>query len=212
MALSEIEGLSVYPEQVTACVPGSRRIDFLTMETETIHSRTGAKGRRGFLSGFPLLLLLLGFTFCPAASRTVAALEKITMGEVEDVILLPWGVKLPARVDTGAALTSLDAQELKVVGKEIQFRLPKQYGNLLLRVPLKGWREIRNAENREKRPLVELTFCVGPRKIRAEVTLNDRSTVKYPVVVGRNILKDQFVVDCTHSNCLPPSCPESAPQ
>ena len=182
------------------------------MRCEKSRFRTGAAWAKGFLLFFLFVLFLPGLNLFPAGSGMVSAVEKLTIGEVEDVILLPWGVKLPARVDTGAALTSLDAKELQVLGKEVQFRLPKQYGSLLVRVPLKGWREIRNAEVREKRPSVELTFCVGPRRIRAEVTLNDRSNVKYPVVVGRNILKDYFVVDCTHSNCLPPSCPESVPR
>ncbi len=182
------------------------------MGIEGNHFKKGTRARRGFVSSLPLFLFLLGLTVFPAGSGTAHAVDKFTIGEVEDVILLPWGVKLPARVDTGAAFTSLDAQDLKILGKEVQFRLPRQYGGLLLRLPVKGWREIRNADAREKRPLVELTFCVGPRKIRAEVTLNDRSTVKYPVVVGRNVLKDNFIVDCTHSNCLPPSCPENISQ
>jgi hypothetical protein len=182
------------------------------MGIEKIHFRKGTGIRKRMLYSFPLFLFLLGLTVIPAGSETVSAIEKITIGEVEDVILLPWGVKLPARIDTGAAFTSLDAQDLKVLGKEVQFRLPKKYGSLLIRLPVKGWREIRNADAKEKRPLVELTFCVGPKKIRAEVTLNDRSTVKYPVVVGRNVLKDNFIVDCTHSNCLPPSCPENPSQ
>lgn len=33
--------------------------------------------------------------------------EKIAIGLLEDMILLPWGVKLPARIDTGAATSSL---------------------------------------------------------------------------------------------------------
>ena len=29
--------------------------------------------------------------------------EKIAIGTVEEVILLPWNIRLPARIDTGAA-------------------------------------------------------------------------------------------------------------
>jgi hypothetical protein len=134
--------------------------------------------------------------------------EKMTIGQVEDVILLPWGVRLPARIDTGAATSSLDARELTVKDNMVEFRLPKMYGGLQLRLPVIGWQKIRSADFRERRPVIEITFCIGPKSIRARVTLNNRATVTYPLIIGRNVLKDKFVVDCMHSNCLPPSCPE----
>jgi hypothetical protein len=134
--------------------------------------------------------------------------EKMTIGQVEDVILLPWGVRLPARIDTGAATSSLDARELTVKDNMVEFRLPKMYGGLQLRLPVIGWQKIRSADFRERRPVIEITFCIGPKSIRARVTLNNRATVTYPLIIGRNVLKDKFVVDCMHLNCLPPSCPE----
>ncbi|HUL29698.1 MAG TPA: RimK/LysX family protein [Thermodesulfobacteriota bacterium] len=134
--------------------------------------------------------------------------EKITVGEVEDVILMPWGVRMPARIDTGASTSSLDARELTVKNSIAEFRLPPKYGSLPLRLPVVEWQKIRSADFKERRPVVEITFCMGPKLIHARVTLNDRSTVSYPLIIGRNVLKDNFVVDCVHSNCLPPSCPE----
>jgi hypothetical protein len=134
--------------------------------------------------------------------------DKITIGEVEEVILMPWGVKLPARIDTGAATSSLDARELKVENNMAEFKLPKGFGGLVLHLPVTQWRNIRSADFKEKRPVVEITFCMGPKILRVEVNLNDRSTVKYPLILGRNALKDYFIVDCDRSHCLPPSCAE----
>jgi hypothetical protein len=156
-----------------------------------------------------LMLFLLLSTFFLLAGDKGNAGQKITVGEVEDVLLLPWRVKLPARIDTGAATSSLDARELKVKNNMAEFKLPKKYGGMLLRLPVIGWQHIRSADFKERRPVVEITLCIGPKLIRTQVTLNDRSTVKYPLIVGRNILKDNFVVDCVQSHCLPPSCPEA---
>lgn len=153
-------------------------------------------------------LSLSAAAFILIVAQTVNAGERITIGEVEDVILIPWGVKLPARIDTGAATSSLDARELKIHGNIAEFKLPKKYGGLKLRLEVLEWQNIRSADFRERRPVVEITFCMGPKLIRSNVTLNDRSTVKYPLIVGRNVLKENFVVDCTQTNCLPPSCPE----
>jgi hypothetical protein len=135
--------------------------------------------------------------------------EKFTIGEVEDVILMPWGVRVPARIDTGAVTSSLDARELKVKNNMAEFKLPKRYGGLQLNLPVTGWQFIRSADFRERRPVVEITLCMGPKILHIEVNLNDRSTVKYPLILGRNALKDNFVVDCTQSHCLSPICPEA---
>jgi len=158
------------------------------------------------LSAGQMFLLVLIILLLPLGKGSAG--EKMTIGQVEDVILLPWGVRLPARIDTGAATSSLDARELTVKDKMAEFRLPKMYGGLRLRLSVIGWQKIRSADFRERRPVVEITFCIGPKSIRAQVTLNNRATVTYPLIIGRNVLKDKFVVDCMHSNCLPPSCPE----
>jgi hypothetical protein len=154
-----------------------------------------------------MFLFVITVLFFLAAGKGNAE-EKITIGEVEEVILLPWRVKLPARIDTGAATSSLDARDLKVKNNMAEFKLPKKYGGLSLRLPVIGWQDVRSADFKEKRPVVEIKLCMGPKLIHTQVTLNDRSTVRYPLIIGRNVLKDNFVVDCVQSNCLPPSCPE----
>ena len=122
------------------------------------------------------------------------------------------GVKLPARIDTGAATSSLDARDLKVQDGMAEFKLPEKYGGLQLRLPIIDWRYVRSAEARERRPVVEMEFCIGPKQLRIKVNLNDRSMVKHPLILGRNALKENFVVDCMKSNCLPPSCLEGPPK
>jgi hypothetical protein len=165
--------------------------------------------RTNSLSGSVVLMFLIVLTLSFVLSAEEAkAGEKITVGEAEEVILMPWGVKLPARIDTGAATSSLDARDLKVKNNIAEFKLPKKYGGLSLRLPVIGWQDVRSADFKEKRPVVEIKLCMGPKLIHTQVTLNDRSTVRYPLIIGRNVLKDNFVVDCMHSNCLPPSCPE----
>ena len=149
------------------------------------------------------------FLFLPGM---VNAEEKLAIGLVEDVILLPWGVRLPARIDTGAASSSLDARELKVEDNVADFRLPDPYGGLKLRLPVVGWKTIRTSESRERRPVVEMEICLGPKPLRIKLNLNDRSMVKYPLIIGRNALKKNFLVDCMKSNCLPPTCKEAPSQ
>jgi len=152
-------------------------------------------------------LSLMMMTFMALFARVDAIENKIVVGEVEDVILLPWGIKLPARVDTGAAMSSLDARNLKVKDGFAEFQLSKKHGGLQLRLPVVDWLIIRSSEASEQRPIVEIEFCIGPKRVHTRVNLNDRSTVKYPFLIGRNTLKEDFIVDCMRERCSPPSCP-----
>ena len=155
----------------------------------------------------PGILVFLMMVFMAISGPVHAEEKKIVVGEVEDVILLPWGIRLPARIDTGAAISSLDARDLKVENGFAEFKLSKKYGGLQLRLPIVDWLIIRSSEASEQRPIVEIEFCIGPKRVHTRVNLNDRSTVKYPFLIGRNTIKEDFIVDCMRERCSPPSCP-----
>ncbi len=146
--------------------------------------------------------------FCLFALGMASAEEKVTIGTVEDIILLPWKVKLPARIDTGAAKSSLDARELKVHDDRVEFKLPRKYGGLHLRLPIVEWRHVRTPDGLERRPIVELEICLGSKRIRTLVNLADRSMVKYPLILGRNFLKEDFVVDVKRRRTAKLNCPD----
>jgi hypothetical protein len=140
----------------------------------------------------------------------IGADSRITLSRAEEVILLPWNIRLLARIDTGATVTSLDARQLKIDGNEAEFRLPEEYGGALLRLPIAGWRHVRSSKGREERPVVEIDLCVASIKLRVRANLNDRSMVKYPIILGRNALKDHFIVDVNkRSKTVHPRCPDS---
>ena len=153
------------------------------------------------------IALVAGLLLCLLWGNAMGAENSIEIGLVEDVILVPWGVKVPARVDTGAAMTSLDARGLKVQGNTVEFSLPKKYGGQKLSLPIVKWMRFRSAEARDRRPVVEMDLCIGSRLIRTQINLNNRSGVEYPLLLGRNVLQHDFVVNCTREKCAPPSCP-----
>jgi hypothetical protein len=157
------------------------------------------------LSLFSLSVLASFFLLTP---EMVSAEEKVTIGTVEDVFLLPWRVKLPARIDTGAAKSSLDARDLKVHEDRVEFKLPQKYGGLQLRLPIIEWKHVRTPEGLERRPIVELEICLGSKRIRTLVNLTDRSMVTYPLILGRNFLRENFVVDVKRRRTAIPNCPD----
>lgn len=158
-------------------------------------------------SGYVIFCCMLVF-FLPPIHDTACAEDKIAIGGVEDVVLLPWGITMKARIDTGAAISSLDVCEIIRKGKnEVEFRLSKRTGGFQVRLPVKAWKKIRSPEGPiERRPIVELEICLGPMRLRTEVTLNDRSQMDYPLLIGRKTLEGKFVVDVSRSSTSPPSC------
>lgn len=134
---------------------------------------------------------------------------KITVGVVEDVVLSPWNVSFPARIDTGADFSSLDAREIVVRNNVADFTLGKRFGGQRIQLPVIEWMQIQTATGTEKRPVVEVSICLGSKLFRTPVTLKDRSGMLYPFLVGRSALSGSFVVDPSLAKALPPACPAS---
>ncbi len=165
------------------------------------------RGRMFLTAALLSVLFFIGPGSAPAATR-----EKVRLGAVENVVLLPWGVAMPARIDTGAATSSLDARNIAIKGKTVEFNLAPEYGGRKISLPLLKLKTVKSAEAKDQRPVVIVELCIGSRRVRTRMNLNDRSKVKYPILIGRNTLMRDFVVDCGTSYCTQPSCPEVAPR
>jgi len=165
------------------------------------------EGRRIGKIIFLILLFIIAFlSFTPlfyAEDKT-----KTLIGGVEEVVLFPYKVKLPARIDTGASLSSLDVRDLTVKRGIAQFRLPERYGNILMSLHIIRHCYIRSPEARERRPVVEVELCLGSKRMKVVVNLNDRSRMEYPLILGRNVLNQGFIVDSSRERILPPKCLE----
>jgi hypothetical protein len=181
--------------------PRFKRLLSLEKKADLIGGRDQMKKRGSVWIG-----LLISFLFL--TPEMVEAEKKITLSRAEEVILYPGEIRLIARIDTGATVTSLDARGLKIDENTAEFRLPEEYGGALLRLPITGWRHVRSSKGRENRPVVEIDLCIASKRLRIKANLNDRSMVKYPLILGRNALKDHFIVDVNkRSKTTPPDCP-----
>jgi hypothetical protein len=137
--------------------------------------------------------------------------QKITLGEVEDIVLLPWGITLPARIDTGAAISSLDARDLSVEDNKAEFHLGRRYSAQRITLPIAGWRRVKTSVGSTDRPVIELRICLGAKLIRTLATLADRSEMTFPFLVGRTALAGSFIVDAGRSRATRPTCPQVLP-
>lgn len=123
------------------------------------------------------------------------------IGAVEPFYILPMKSAFLARVDTGAASSSIDVQNLKNFerdgekwvsfdvlntssGEKHHFEKP-----VLKRV------KIKRIEQEEHRVKVMMDIKIGGQKIKTEFTLAERGGFEYQGLIGRSLLSGRFVVD-----------------
>ena len=106
----------------------------------------------------------------------------------EEVKVQPFYVGQPtivkAKIDTGAYRTSIDealAQRLGLLNKE----------NILFE------KDYRSSLGSQTRPVIELVFWLGGKKIKTAANTTDRSRLRRPMIIGRRDLKG-FVVEPEH--------------
>ena len=112
--------------------------------------------------------------------------------------------KLLAKLDTGALTSSIHAEEKELYERDgkkwVRFIVSdprtKESKRTRIEAPLVRVALIKepNAES-EKREVVRLNYQLGDRKLRGEFTLNNRSNMLAPVLIGRNCLKNLGWVD-----------------
>ncbi len=122
----------------------------------------------------------------------------------EDVLIQGVKDKLLAKLDTGALTSSVHAEEKELFERDgkkwVRFIVTDPRGKNAVRTrieaPLVRIARIKepNAES-TTREVVRLSFEIGERKLRGEFTLNNRTNMLAPVLLGRSTLKDLGWVD-----------------
>lgn len=145
---------------------------------------------------------------------------KKVVGSVENVFLSPPDILLPARIDTGAETSSLDAMNLHDFerdGKDwVRFIMvdPETEEEIEVERPIARYVRILQSakEEAERRPVVKLRFVIGSISKSAEFTLSDRAHLEYPLLIGRNILQDVMMVDVGKSFTVEPQAQSPSEQ
>jgi hypothetical protein len=114
--------------------------------------------------------------------------------------------EVPARVDTGARLSSIWASAVERDGcLEVVFFNPDSplHTGKVVRFTTFGQVVVSSSMGHvQKRYEVKLLVKIRGKKVRASFSLADRSTQVYPVLIGRNVLRGKFVVDVTVGKSL----------
>ena len=173
-------------------------------------------GRSLFQNGTSLGLLMAAVGICLALAMSSSAKNAAT-GKPKQVVgasavltEVSSGLSFPARIDTGAETCSLHVEKV-----EIQDKSSRRRDNIgkTVRILLKDkdgkshWIESIVADavrvkssslptgDVDHRYKVRLTLELKGIRKEVLVTLNNRTDMEYPLLVGRNFLRDDFLVD-----------------
>jgi hypothetical protein len=118
---------------------------------------------------------------------------------------IPW---IKAKLDTGARSSSIHAYDVTVIGagesERVRFRIhPWQASEsdpIEVECAVHDRRHVRSSSGHsEERIVVLLDISVAGRVVAAEVTLSNRDAMGFRMLVGRQALKQGFVVDSARS-------------
>jgi hypothetical protein len=147
-------------------------------------------------------------------AKPVAAATPPVHGYVEWVEVGNPAVRCKAKLDTGAKTSSIHAEKATLFERDgakwVRFLVVAhdqekrvQFEEALVRV---ARIKVPNGESQE-RYVVNLDLLLGEKRLRKEFTLNERSNMIYPVLLGRSALKSLGPVDAGRAFVVTPRAP-----
>jgi hypothetical protein len=123
----------------------------------------------------------------------------VTLGWREWVVLPDLGgLELEAKLDTGARTSTLHAQQIEGFrrrGRDWVRFLPASARDVV-ELPIVDRRDVRSSTGHtQARYVIETDLVVGAAELHVELTLTDRSRMRYSMLVGRTALAGRFVID-----------------
>lgn len=157
------------------------------------------------LSGRLLLLCLVIAVTVPVSAREV-------VGWAEVAVIHPGNLSIRAKIDTGAKTSSLNCKCHDIYEKDgeqwLRFSVDSHDGTLLwLDRKVHRFAKIkRHFGGVQERPVIMLGICLGGVYREAEVNVIDRSGLDFPLLIGRQFLDEEFLVDAGAQYINPPHC------
>ncbi len=126
------------------------------------------------------------------------------VGWVENVCIGDLELQLKAKMDTGASTSSVNADIIKIVKRGdkrfVFYRIiDGDLSSDVIEAQLTRYTLIKpkmeDDGSKIRRPVVMTEFRIGDSVIREEVNLANREHFAYPLLIGRNVLRNHFAVD-----------------
>ena len=135
----------------------------------------------------------------------MAKKEKVIIGRVELVDFKKLNLmKIEAKIDTGAYSTALHCHKIwleKIAGKDVlHFDIldPEhpEYPAKIFTCEDYKQKKVKSSNGRkEKRFIIKTPISLAGKTYLTDVSLTDRQKMKYPVLIGRKLLKNGYLID-----------------
>ena len=166
------------------------------------------------LFGMVVLLSLLMISLANAqnANESVEFQEKVIIGGLESISILPHALQFNAKVDTGAKNSSMHATDIEIYAQGdqefVRFKTQDSNGkSSMMDLPLLRKAKIkRHGGHSMTRAVVEIGICLGSVYKIVQVTLIDRSRFKFPFLIGASFLNESFIVDVSQTFISKANC------
>ena len=128
------------------------------------------------------------------------------LGRYDRVDLPELGLSnIHAKIDTGAYTCSLHCHKAEVVDGKLEFILLDQehpeFTGMKFVFEKFEKRDIRNSFGEvEKRFVILTSITIFEEVITTEFSLSNRGSLKFPILIGRKILRNRFLIDVTRKN------------
>lgn len=140
--------------------------------------------------------------------------QKLIIGNAEAICLPELGIShLEARIDTGAQTSSLHVDNLECFEKDgrsyVEFDLHPDVYHLEQVVrctaPLKANRKVKSSNGTyEHRCVITTMLRLGDLQWPIDITLTNRESMTYMMLMGRQAMADKVLVDPSQSHLLAP--------
>lgn len=127
------------------------------------------------------------------------------IGRAEYIDFPEWDLyDISAKIDTGAYTSSLHCHHIERIQKDgqayVRFNLldpsHETYNEKLFELPIFKSKTVKSSNGvSEERFIVKTTLVLLGKSLKAELSLTDRSEMRYPVLIGRKLIKGKFIVD-----------------
>jgi hypothetical protein len=128
------------------------------------------------------------------------------LGRYDRVDLPELGVfNIHAKVDTGAFTSCLHCSKVRVVDNVLEFVLldeeHPEFTGMKFYFEDFDERDIKNSFGEvERRFVISTTLRIFNEEIMTEFSLSNRGSLKFPVLIGRKILRNRFLIDISKKN------------
>ncbi len=161
------------------------------------------------------LITIFVYFLCSCATPNTSAPSSVnllyplgTIGQEEPVFVPPFANAFASRIDTGAAISSIDAKNIQVFERDgkkwVSFDIKQRNTDIAhhFETPLVRKSSVKRIKEDEDRYIINLPIKMGELNIDAQFSLADREKFDYQVLIGRNILIGNAIINPALSNTL----------